>query len=76
MEIAATVVAELRDPREIYQCGADKLNDVPNWCAELGIAAVTLGYSQQRTLNDHQVRFPNLFLHRSQDRGPGSPVHA
>ena len=32
----------LGDPREIYQCGADKLNDVLNWCAELGIAAVTL----------------------------------
>ena len=32
----------LGDPREIYQCGADKLNDVLDWCAELGIAAVTL----------------------------------
>ena len=32
----------LGDPREIYQCGADKLNDVLDWCAELGIAAITL----------------------------------
>ena len=32
----------LGDPREIYQCGADKLNDVLDWCAELGIPAVTL----------------------------------
>jgi short-chain Z-isoprenyl diphosphate synthase len=32
----------LGDPREIYQCGADKLNDVLDWCAEVGINAVTL----------------------------------
>jgi short-chain Z-isoprenyl diphosphate synthase len=30
------------DPREIYECGADKLNDVLDWCVELGITAVTL----------------------------------
>lgn len=30
------------DPREIYQCGADKLDDVLNWCVELTIPAVTL----------------------------------
>ena len=30
------------DPREIYQIGANKLDDALNWCAELGIAAVTL----------------------------------
>ena len=30
------------DPREIYQFGADKLDDALDWCAELGIAAVTL----------------------------------
>ena len=32
----------LGDPREIYQRGADKLNDVLDWCAELDIPAVTL----------------------------------
>jgi len=32
----------LGDPREIYQCGADKLNDVLDWCAELGTSAITL----------------------------------
>ena len=32
----------LGDPREIYQCGADKLNDVLDWCAELAIPAITL----------------------------------
>ncbi len=32
----------LGDPRQIYQCGADKLNDVLDWCAELAIPAITL----------------------------------
>ena len=32
----------LGDPREIYQYGADKLDDILDWCAELGISAVTL----------------------------------
>ena len=30
------------DPREIYQFGANKLDDALDWCAELGIGAVTL----------------------------------
>ena len=30
------------DLREIYQIGANKLDDALNWCAELGIGAVTL----------------------------------
>ena len=30
------------DPREIYQYGANKLDEALDWCAELGIAAVTL----------------------------------
>jgi short-chain Z-isoprenyl diphosphate synthase len=32
----------LTDHRAIYQLGAQKLDDVLDWCAELGIAAVTL----------------------------------
>ena len=32
----------IRDPREIYGLGARKLDDVLNWCSELGVAAVTL----------------------------------
>jgi short-chain Z-isoprenyl diphosphate synthase len=32
----------LGDPREIYQYGANKLDDILDWCAELGISAVTL----------------------------------
>jgi short-chain Z-isoprenyl diphosphate synthase len=33
---------QLKDPRQIYSLGADKLDDMLDWCAELGIAAVTL----------------------------------
>jgi short-chain Z-isoprenyl diphosphate synthase len=32
----------LNDPSEIYRCGADKLDDILDWCAELRIHAVTL----------------------------------
>jgi short-chain Z-isoprenyl diphosphate synthase len=32
----------LSDPSEIYQRGADKLDDILDWCAELRIPAVTL----------------------------------
>jgi len=32
----------LSDPREIYDLGARKLDAVLDWCAELGIAAITL----------------------------------
>ena len=32
----------IRDPRDIYALGARKLDDVLNWCSELGVAAVTL----------------------------------
>src|SRR5262249_53255644 len=30
------------DPHEIYRCGAEKLDDILDWCAELSIPAVTL----------------------------------
>jgi short-chain Z-isoprenyl diphosphate synthase len=33
---------QLTDPRAIYSLGADKLDAVLDWCAELGIGAVTL----------------------------------
>ncbi len=32
----------LTDPRAIYAAGARKLDDVLDWCADLGVAAVTL----------------------------------
>ncbi len=34
--------AGLQDPREIYDLGAHKLDEVLDWCGELGIACVTL----------------------------------
>ena len=33
---------KLTDPRDIYSAGADKLDDLLGWCAELGIPAITL----------------------------------
>jgi len=32
----------LSDPGEIYRCGAEKLDDILDWCVELRIPAVTL----------------------------------
>ena len=32
----------LTDPREIYAAGAEKLDDLLSWCAELSIPAITL----------------------------------
>jgi short-chain Z-isoprenyl diphosphate synthase len=32
----------MTDPHEIYAAGADKLDDLLNWCAELTIPAITL----------------------------------
>ncbi len=34
--------AGLSDPRRIYDAGAEKLDDVLDWCCDLGIPAVTL----------------------------------
>ncbi|HWN53396.1 MAG TPA: polyprenyl diphosphate synthase [Xanthobacteraceae bacterium] len=33
---------QLTDPEEVYTVGANKLDDLLNWCVELGIPAVTL----------------------------------
>jgi short-chain Z-isoprenyl diphosphate synthase len=41
----------LADPREVYRLGARKLDEVLNWCAELGIPAVTLWVSSTENLN-------------------------
>jgi short-chain Z-isoprenyl diphosphate synthase len=32
----------VRDPKAIYAIGAQKLDDVLDWCADLGVPAVTL----------------------------------
>src|SRR5215470_16733936 len=33
---------QLTDPEEVYTVGANRLDDLLNWCVELGIPAVTL----------------------------------
>ncbi len=45
----------LSEPCEIYQRGAEKLDDVLNWSAELHIPAVTLWVfsTENRTILDH-----------------------
>ena len=51
-----TACPGLGDPREIYQIGANKLDDALDWCAELGIGAVTLWVFSTRTSNDRQLK--------------------
>jgi hypothetical protein len=46
----------LSDPCEIYQRGADKLDDILDWCAELRIPAVTLWVLSTGNLRTHAVR--------------------
>jgi short-chain Z-isoprenyl diphosphate synthase len=48
---------QLKDPRQIYGLGADKLDDMLDWCAELGIAAVTLWVfsTDNRHRSTHEV---------------------
>jgi short-chain Z-isoprenyl diphosphate synthase len=45
----------LDDPREIYRCGAEKLDDVLDWCAGLGIPAVTLWVFSTKNLKRSPV---------------------
>lgn len=46
---------QLTDLRALYSLGADKLDEVLDWCAELGIAAVTLWVFS----TDNQSRAPH-----------------
>jgi short-chain Z-isoprenyl diphosphate synthase len=48
---------QLTDPRLIYGLGADKLDDMLDWCGELGIAAVTLWVfsTDNRHRTEHEV---------------------
>ncbi|HEV8721412.1 MAG TPA: polyprenyl diphosphate synthase [Candidatus Binatia bacterium] len=41
----------LTDPQEIYRLGAQKLDDVLDWCGELGIPALTLWLFSTENLN-------------------------
>jgi short-chain Z-isoprenyl diphosphate synthase len=45
----------LSDPCEIYRHGADKLDDILNWCAELCIPAVTLWVFSTENLKRSQA---------------------
>src|SRR5882757_8805531 len=55
------------DPCEIYQRGAEKLDDILDWCFDLRIPAVTLWCFRPRTSSDLRRKFPASFL-RSKPR--------
>jgi hypothetical protein len=52
----------LSDPYEIYQRGAEKLDHILDWCANLRIPAVTLWVFSPKTSSDLRRKFPESFL--------------
>ena len=50
----------LRDPCEIYQRGADKLDDILDWCAELRFPAVTLWVFSTENLKRSRVEVSGI----------------
>jgi short-chain Z-isoprenyl diphosphate synthase len=50
----------LSDPCEIYQRGAEKLDDIPDWCAELHIPAVTLWVFSTENLKRSQAEVSGI----------------
>src|SRR5262245_62048044 len=50
----------LSDPSEIYQRGAEKLDDVLDWCAELRIPAVTLWVFSPENLKRSQAEVSGI----------------
>jgi short-chain Z-isoprenyl diphosphate synthase len=50
----------LSDPCEIYQRGADKLDDILDWCAELRIPAVTLWVFSTENLKRSQAEVSGI----------------
>ena len=48
------------DPCEIYQRGAEKLDDILDWCAELGIPAVTLWVFSTENLKRPQAEVSGI----------------
>ena len=50
----------LSDPCEIYQRGAEKLDDILDWCAELGIPAVTLWVFSTENLKRPQAEVSGI----------------
>ena len=61
----------LSDPREVYRIGARKLDDALTWCADLGIATVTLWVFSTANLPPLAGRdLGHLVGDRDQGRGP------
>jgi short-chain Z-isoprenyl diphosphate synthase len=52
----------LSDPSEIYQRGADKLDDILDWCAELRIPAVTLWVFSTENLNRSRAEVSGILV--------------
>jgi short-chain Z-isoprenyl diphosphate synthase len=50
----------LSDPYEIYQRGAEKLDDILDWCAELRIPAVTLWVFSTENLKRSQAEVSGI----------------
>jgi len=50
----------LDDLREIYRCGAEKLDDVLDWCTELGIPALTLWVFSTENLKRSPVEISGI----------------
>lgn len=50
----------LSDPCEIYQRGAEKLDDILDWCAELRIPAVTLWVFSTENLKRSQAEISGI----------------
>jgi short-chain Z-isoprenyl diphosphate synthase len=50
----------LSDPSEIYQCGAEKLHDILDWCVELHIPAVTLWVFSTENLKRSQAEVSGI----------------
>jgi short-chain Z-isoprenyl diphosphate synthase len=51
---------DLSDPCEIYQRGAEKLDDILDWCAELRIRAVTLWVFSTENLKRSQAEVSGI----------------
>ncbi len=50
----------LSDPREIYRRGAEKLDDILDWCAELHIRALTLWVFSTENLKRSPAEVPGI----------------
>ena len=51
----------LTSPREIYTAGAEKLDDLLDWCADLGLRAITLWVLSTDNLDRHPEEISGIF---------------